>query len=118
MRKILRKCICYTTHRVYENVIIKSSRTISHLNNADSKSVTSTSFCILKLYPLSLYCHFVTDVSTYSTNPPYSAAVVNDFFIVTAMRQSKITFYSMKDIIKHYKLDMDVELKKRVSLFA
>lgn len=105
-----------TVNRVYENVIIKSSRYVRGGRGPDTRTLTSTAYCILKLYPLSLYCHFVADVSCYSANPPFSAAVVNDFFIVTAMRQSKITFYSMHDVIEHYKLSAPVTLKKKVGV--
>ena len=101
----------YLYHRESESIRIKSSR----LYNTHT-GVVSTAYCVLQLYPLRIRCHFMVTVPTPTTSshPAYSADIVNDFFIVTDNKQSKISFYSLDDVVREHSFEKSVKLKEKV----
>ncbi|XP_076822514.1 DDB1- and CUL4-associated factor 17-like [Clavelina lepadiformis] len=86
-----------TINRESESVVIKSSR--RYCQQCGSSMVA---FCILSIYPLQVENHFLVSVPTQTNNPAVSADVVNDLFIVTVTRASKISFYSLKDVMNEH----------------
>nr|XP_026694494.1 DDB1- and CUL4-associated factor 17-like isoform X2 [Ciona intestinalis] len=97
------------TNRDSESIVIKSARKVV-------QGVSSTSFLILRLYPIRIYCHFLINVKTHSTNPPITAEVTDDFLVVAATKASKISFYSLDEIVNEHKYKIHCKLKEQIKV--